>query len=72
MMMKPSFTGYILDKLTTLKPITDRIFGIGATAQWSCAAQAIDWAATRVCVLDVLERTFTGHDSAGVQRTLLF
>ena len=28
---KSAFTGYIKDKLTTLKPATDRIFGTSAT-----------------------------------------
>ena len=30
---KSAFTGYIKDKLTTLKPATDRIFGTRATVQ---------------------------------------
>ncbi len=31
---KSAFTGYIKDKLTTLKPATDRIFGTSATVTW--------------------------------------
>ena len=31
---KSAFTGYIKDKLTTLKPATDRIFGTRATVTW--------------------------------------
>jgi urate oxidase len=31
---KSAFTGYIKDKLTTLKPATDRILGTSATVQW--------------------------------------
>ena len=34
---KSAFTGYIKDKLTTLKPATDRIFGTRATATWDYA-----------------------------------
>ncbi len=34
---KSAFTGYIKDRLTTLKPATDRIFGTSATATWSYA-----------------------------------
>jgi len=32
---KSAFTGYIKDKLTTLKPATDRIFGTCATVTWT-------------------------------------
>ena len=35
---KSEFTGYIKDKLTTLKPATDRIFGTRATVNWEFAA----------------------------------
>ena len=31
---KSAFTGYIKDKLTTLKPATDRILGTRATVKW--------------------------------------
>ncbi len=31
---KSAFTGYIKDKLTTLKPATDRILGTSATVTW--------------------------------------
>jgi len=34
---KIAFTGYIKDKLTTLKPATDRIFGTRATVKWEYA-----------------------------------
>ena len=34
---KSAFTGYIKDKLTTLKPATDRIFGTRATVTWEYA-----------------------------------
>ena len=35
---KSAFTGYIKDKLTTLKPATDRIFGTSATVTWDYAS----------------------------------
>ncbi len=44
---KSAFTGYIKDKLTTLKPATDRIFGTSATATWEYAAGSPDYAQVR-------------------------
>ena len=41
---KSAFTGYIKDKLTTLKPATDRIFGTRATVKWDYASAAPDYA----------------------------
>lgn len=67
---KSAFTGYIQDKLTTLKPATDRIFGTSATARWSCTALPADHTAVRARVLTALERTFAEHDSMSVQHTL--
>ena len=37
---KSAFTGYIKDKLTTLKPATDRIFGTRATIAWDYVSTA--------------------------------
>ncbi len=42
---KSAFTGYIKDKLTTLKPATDRIFGTRATVTWDYATATPDYAA---------------------------
>ena len=44
---KSAFTGYIKDKLTTLKPATDRIFGTRATVTWDYASAAPDFAQAR-------------------------
>ena len=44
---KSAFTGYIKDKLTTLKPATDRIFGTRATVMWDYAAATPDYAEVR-------------------------
>ena len=49
-----AFTGYIQDKLTTLKPATDRILGTRATAVWEYAASAPDYAQTRARIVDAL------------------
>lgn len=67
---KSAFTGYIRDKLTTLKPATDRIFGTSATVTWNYAAAAPDYAAVRARVLSALEKEFAAHDSMSVQHTL--
>ena len=67
---KSGFTGYIQDKLTTLKPTTDRIFGTRATARWDYESPAADFAAARSRIVATLIKTFAGHDSKSVQHTL--
>jgi urate oxidase len=67
---KSAFTGYIKDKLTTLKPATDRIFGTCATAKWDYAGDGSDYAGARARVLNALLKTFADHASMSVQHTL--
>jgi urate oxidase len=67
---KSAFTGYIRDKLTTLKPATDRIFGTSATALWDYSLDAPDYAGVRARILNSLLKTFAAHDSLSVQHTL--
>ena len=67
---KSAFTGYIKDKLTTLKPATDRIFGTRATVTWEYTAAAPDYAQVRARILAALLKEFAGHDSMSVQHTL--
>jgi urate oxidase len=67
---KSAFTGYIKDKLTTLKPATDRIFGTSATVTWEYAPAAPDYAGVRSRILAALLKEFAAHDSMSVQHTL--
>jgi urate oxidase len=67
---KSAFTGYIKDKLTTLKPATERIFGTRATAAWDYAATTPDFAQARARIVAALLREFAAHDSMSVQHTL--
>ncbi len=67
---KSAFTGYIKDRLTTLKPATDRIFGTSATVVWTCASSEPNYANVRSRILGSLLRTFAAHDSKSVQHTL--
>jgi len=67
---KSAFTGYIKDKLTTLKPATDRIFGTSATATWEYEPGAPPFAQVRTRVVDALLREFAAHHSMSVQHTL--
>ena len=67
---KSAFAGYIKDKLTTLKPATDRIFGTSATATWEYAAGSPDHAAVRERVIAALLKEFAAHNSMSVQHTL--
>lgn len=65
-----AFTGYIVDKLTTLKPATDRILGTCATVTWDYSAAAPNYAQARERILAALLKTFAAHDSKSVQHTL--
>jgi urate oxidase len=67
---KSAFTGYIKDKLTTLKPATDRIFGTRATVEWDYASKSLDYGAVRKKVVAALLREFATHKSMSVQHTL--
>ncbi len=67
---KSAFTGYIKDKLTTLKPATDRIFGTSATATWAYGQTAQDYSAIRTRVIAALLKEFAAHNSMSVQHTL--
>ena len=67
---KSAFTGYIKDKLTTLKPATDRIFGTSATITWDYASSAHDFSAVRARIIAALLKTFAEHHSMSVQHTL--
>jgi urate oxidase len=65
-----AFTGYIKDKLTTLKPATDRIFGTSATVNWKYAAAAPDYTQVRTRIVAALLKEFAAHHSMSVQHTL--
>jgi urate oxidase len=67
---KSAFTGYIKDKLTTLKPATDRIFGTCATVIWDHASAAPDYADVRARIIAALLKEFSAHQSMSVQHTL--
>ena len=67
---RSAFTGYIKDRLTTLKPATDRIFGTSATVEWTYASGEPDYANVRLRILGSLLTTFAAHDSMSVQHTL--
>ena len=67
---KSAFTGYVKDKLTTLKPATDRIFGTCAKVNWEYASPKQDFAKVRAHVVQSLLKEFAGHDSLSVQHTL--
>jgi urate oxidase len=67
---KSSFTGYISDKLTTLKPSTDRIFGTSATVKWEYAEGSPNYAQVRSRIVAALLKEFAAHNSMSVQHTL--
>ena len=67
---KSAFTGYVVDKLTTLKPATDRILGTCAAVTWDYADAAPDYAQVRANIIAALLKTFAAHNSMSVQHTL--
>jgi urate oxidase len=67
---KSAFTGYIKDKLTTLKPATDRIFGTCATVTWDYESTAVNFGDVRARVIAALLKEFATHHSMSVQHTL--
>jgi urate oxidase len=67
---KSAFTGYIKDKLTTLKPSTDRIFGTSATVKWEYTAGSPGYAQVRSRIVAALLKEFAAHNSMSVQHTL--
>ncbi len=67
---KSAFTGYIQDRLTTLKPATDRIFGTRATVTWDYMSPSQNFAAARTRIVSALLREFAAHNSMSVQHTL--
>jgi urate oxidase len=67
---KSAFTGYIKDKLTTLKPATDRIFGTSATVTWEYQTASPHYAGVRSRIVDALLKEFAAHNSLSVQHTL--
>jgi len=67
---KSAFTGYVKDKLTTLKPATDRIFGTCAKVKWDYPSSKQDFANVRARIIKALLKEFAGHNSQSVQHTL--
>lgn len=67
---KSAFTGYIRDRLTTLKPATDRIFGTRATVAWDYASPDPDYSNVRARIEAALLKEFAAHHSMSVQHTL--
>lgn len=65
-----AFVGFKQDRLTTLKPTSDRIFGTSATAIWEYASPAPQYATVRTQVTSSLLQEFAAHDSKSVQHTL--
>ena len=67
---KSGFEGFLKDKLTTLKPVSDRIFGTSMTATWQFASPTPEYASVRTQVTSSLMKEFAAHDSKSVQHTL--
>jgi len=60
---KSASTGFVKDKLTTLKPATDQILGTRATATWEYSATSPDHAQVRARIIAALLKEFAAHNS---------
>jgi urate oxidase len=67
---KSGFTGYIKDKLTTLKETHDRLLGTLASGEWQYANTIVDYKAARFRIFDAVLNAFALHNSLSVQQTL--
>jgi urate oxidase len=67
---KSGFEGFVKDKLTTLKPVSDRIFGTSVTATWQFLPPRPQFSEVRGQVVTALMKEFAAHDSKSVQHTL--
>jgi urate oxidase len=67
---KSAFTGYLKDRLTTLKETRDRLFGTLANASWRYAGKDVDFNGLRQHAESALLKSFATHDSLSVQQTL--
>jgi urate oxidase len=67
---KSAFTGYIKDRLTTLKPATNRILGTSATGTWDYTTAVPDYAESRARIVSALMKEFAANNSMSVQQTL--
>ena len=67
---KSAFTGYMKDRLTTLKPATDRIFGTRATITWDYVSATQQFSEVRARIIAALLKEFAAHQSMSVQHTL--
>jgi urate oxidase len=67
---KSGFSGYIKDRLTTLKETHDRLLGTLAKGEWSYARNELDFVALREKAEAALLVAFAEHDSLSVQQTL--
>ena len=67
---KSGFSGYIKDRLTTLKETYDRLLGTLAKAEWKYESESVDFAALRGQTEAALLAAFAEHDSPSVQQTL--
>jgi len=65
-----AFSGYIRDKLTTLKETQDRLLGTLASGEWRYTDANVDYKTSRARILDALLNAFAVHDSKSVQQTL--
>lgn len=65
-----AFSGFIVDRYTTLAAAEDRILATAVTAQWRHAGTSQDWAESYAATRDLLLDAFAGTYSRALQETL--
>jgi len=64
------FSGFVVDRYTTLAPTTDRILATEVSAAWRHSASTVDWGQSAVDARAALEDAFVGTYSLALQQTL--
>jgi urate oxidase len=64
------FSGFIVDRYTTLAPTTDRILATSVDAQWRYSVDDADWPQLRTYARDALVGSFIATYSYSLQQTL--
>jgi urate oxidase len=64
------FSGFVVDRYTTLAPTTDRILATEVSAAWRHVGTTVDWGQSCVDARAALESAFVGTYSLALQQTL--
>ncbi len=66
------FTGYPVDRYTSLQPTTDRILATACTARWRYVGTDVDWDSSFEDIKRILIESFATKHSLALQQTLYY